>query len=258
MIEQAAFQRKLYEKWLEIRSKNPAYSLRAFASKLDLNSGTLSSILNGKRKISKKTALRILDRLNLAPDERAEYLAVFSREDVSQEPKVTYLQISSDQFRVISEWFHFALLSLLLTDDFKPNVAWIARRLGVSVREVRSAIQRLVRLGLLVQNKNGSFSRGSPRYETTDDLANISVRKSHFETLELARKALEQVPIEFRDFTTVTMAVDPSKISEAKKRIRAFQDSLSDLMESGKRTEVYRLSMELFPLTKMKSKGKSV
>jgi hypothetical protein len=53
-----------------------------------------------------------------------------------------------------------------------------------------------------------------------------------------------------RDFTTVTMAIDKRKLSTAKELIRKFEDELSDLLESGHRTDVYRLSVQLFPFTK--------
>jgi UV DNA damage repair endonuclease len=49
------------------------------------------------------------------------------------------------------------------------------------------------------------------------------------------------------------MAIDPKKLSVAKELIRKFQDDLSDLLESGNQTEVYRLSTHLFPLSKLEN-----
>jgi hypothetical protein len=57
--------------------------------------------------------------------------------------------------------------------------------------------------------------------------------------------------VEKRDFTAVTVAVNPKNLSTAKELIRKFQDELCDQLEAGRCTEVYRLSVQLFPLTVM-------
>jgi hypothetical protein len=48
----------------------------------------------------------------------------------------------------------------------------------------------------------------------------------------------------------MTMAVDPGKIPEAKKRILKFARELCEFMEAGKRSRVYELSVSLFPISK--------
>jgi hypothetical protein len=53
--------------------------------------------------------------------------------------------------------------------------------------------------------------------------------------------------------TSVTMAIDPRKIGMAKEFIRKFQDEFCVLVEQGDQTEVYKLSMQFFPLTKTRS-----
>ena len=50
------------------------------------------------------------------------------------------------------------------------------------------------------------------------------------------------------------MAIDPTKLPEARRRIRQFRDELCDYLESGDQTEVYRWNMQLVPL---KGKGES-
>jgi plasmid maintenance system antidote protein VapI len=48
-------------------TKNPMYSIRSFAKALRIHPGTLSSYLNGKRKITIKSAAYLAERLNLDP-----------------------------------------------------------------------------------------------------------------------------------------------------------------------------------------------
>ena len=56
--------------------------------------------------------------------------------------------------------------------------------------------------------------------------------------------------MELRDFTSMTMAIDPEKLTEAKKKIREFRRGLSEFLEAGKKEEVYRLNIQLVPVTK--------
>jgi uncharacterized protein (TIGR02147 family) len=87
-------------------------------------------------------------------------------------------------------------------------------------------------------------------------MADVTLKKHHEQSLDLAKESLFRDDVKKRDFTTVTMAIDPKKLSMAKERIRKFEDELSDLLESGHRTEVYRLSMQLFPLSKVEDQEK--
>lgn len=78
MQEQIAIQTKIRSEFEILQRKNPAYSMRAFAKKLQLSPSALSEIISGKRKISKKMALRILDRMQAEPTEVEKIISQFS------------------------------------------------------------------------------------------------------------------------------------------------------------------------------------
>ena len=69
MIEQVEVQEALNERLIELRGKNPGFSMRAFSKRLGISSSALSEILSGKRKISKKMAAKIATRMDLTPEE---------------------------------------------------------------------------------------------------------------------------------------------------------------------------------------------
>jgi uncharacterized protein (TIGR02147 family) len=260
--EQIAIQKLLQGKLLEIQRQNPRYSLRAYAKKVGIHVGALTYILNGKRNVSRKLAERIAHRLLLDPQERSELFSLFPEKRKYRKPGVLlegapesrYLEFSASQFRICAEWEHFAVMSLLRCEDFKSNVSWIAKRLGITETRTRTVIDRLLQLELLELNSNGNLSRSSKKYRTPDDVADVSLKKHHEQSLDLAKESLYRDNISDRDFTTVTMAIDPKKFSMAKELIRKFEDELSDVLESGHSTEVYRLSMQLFPLTRLENK----
>ncbi len=248
---------KLNESLVALQAKNSSFSLRAFAKKLGVTISTVSEIRSGKRTITKKLASKISDHLFLTPEEKERVLSAIPHLSSKQPVRVArkeYLQLSTDQFRAVGEWQHFAILALMKSKDFKNSPAWIARRLSISVASVEQALTRLKRLELVSEGKNGILKRTSHSVSSTDEVVNLAVRKSHLDDLELIKDKLAHIGLEKRDSTSITMAIDPKKIPEAKKVIREFRDRLSSLLETGEKTEVYKMSLHLFPLTDTESR----
>lgn len=215
--------------------------------------------MNGKRNVSRDLAERIVRRLLLDPQKRMELLELFPEKknrSRSKDPtpmKTSPLELEASQFKMIAEWEHYAVLSLMNCNDFVDRPEWIAERLGISATKVVNVLRRLLDLNLIKNDDSGKLIRTHHSVRSSDDTVNLSLRKSHEVTLGLAQESLNRDGIHERDFTYVTMAIDPNNISVAKEMIRRFQDELSDVLESGNRTEVYRFSTQLFPFTKLKS-----
>jgi uncharacterized protein (TIGR02147 family) len=258
MNEQITVQHLLRKKLAEAQTRNPTYTLRAFANRLKLGAGALSAIMNGKRRVSLTFASRLADKLMLDPQEREDILSRFPEKnpytkvgDKADHVSASYLTLSALQFRIVAQWEHMAILSLMNTKEFKSETEWIANRLGISQTVARQAIDRLVSVGMIEKDESGQYKRSNPHFSTTDGLADISIKKAHEESLDLARKSLHEYSVKERDMCSTTMAIDPSRLDEAKVLIREFQDKLAALLESGERTEVYQLATQLFPLTKI-------
>ena len=267
MNEQIALQNTLRKRFEELRAKNPSYSIRAFARRVGVNSGALSAILSGKRNASVKIAERVAERLMLDPQERHELLSKFPKRRLpsrAREAGVTtgevidsqYLKLNAAQFKVIADWEHLAVLSLMETKDFESGVTWMANRLGVTETRMRTVIDNLLALNLVALNDVGKLIRTQERVRSPDDQGrDLSINRNHEQALEQARASLFRDSTEDRDLTSITMAIDVKKLSMAKELIRKFQDELSDLVETGDRTEVYRLSMQMIPVTNLRKQG---
>lgn len=105
---------------------------------------------------------------------------------------------------------------------------------------------------MLELNSKGKAVRGAPRYITSDDIADLSLRKAHAQNLELARQSLENDDVSERDFTAITMAINPKRLPLAKQMIREFRDLLCASLQVGPKTQVHKFCMQLIPLTKSK------
>lgn len=240
---------------------NPRYSLRAFAKALQIDPTGLSKILSNKKILSLKTAEKMLSRLPMANETRDIFLSSVVKEqqtrslqrmrrDVLHYDKTSVKELSGDVFRVISDWYHYAILELTLTKDFQSDARWISKHLGISVMETKMAIERLLAIGLL-ENNDGRLTKTDRMISTGDTSKTTPAHiKNQMQILDKAKYSLENDPIGERSMTGMTMAVEESKLPLAKKLIDEFMDSLCSFLESGTRERVYQLSVCLYPLQK--------
>lgn len=234
----------LNEKLLELQQKNPRLSYRYFAQKLGISSGALSEILSGKRKISAKMAKKIADRLHLTPSDAKAFMGRPLEED---SPDLNYIQMRDDQFHLISDWQHFAILNLVKSERCQHRASWFASQLNLSVTAAQEALDRLLRLEMLKLEKK-KYVRTQTRLTTSDDIMNVSIQKSNFQDLEMMREHLSTLAVGERDLTSLTFLLDPARMAEFKKQIRKMQDQFSEKFESTKSVSVFRLTVALFPL----------
>jgi uncharacterized protein (TIGR02147 family) len=245
----------LLRKFQERQLQNSRFSQRAFAQKLGVSSGALSEILKGKRALSPTQKKRMADTLQLSPQEQLDFFEDDLPENLRPMRREVF-QLSVDQFHLISEWWHFGMLSLLRTRGFRLDQDWIAGRLGLSAKVASEALDRLFRLGHL-KRAGGKVLREHARVETTDEFFDLSVQKSHLENAKLIEKSILENPLEVRDHTSLTIAVSRKNMKRAKELIRLFEDQFEREIEAApdlQADEVYRLSISFFPLTKIKEK----
>ena len=233
--------------------------------------GALSLVLAGKRVPSYPMARKMAESLALTPEEQEQFLYSVAGEHKNrgcrrlnpmlrslhkQTPSATgpARELSLDLFRVIADWYHYAILELTYTDSFRPSPQWIASELGISETQAKLGIDRLFRLGLI--KKTGSTFIKSDQHLTTADkhVTSGALRQGQKQILENAIFSVENDPIEERSNTHMVMAIDPEKLPEAKKMILEFNRKLCAFLESGKRKRVYTLGIALNPNQRRKKK----
>ena len=236
---------------------NPSYSVRAFARYLDIHPGTLSGYLNGNRSISLKTANHIFDKFNVSPLQRAEVLKktkVHNEKASLKNAYVDRLMIEQQTFEAISQWYHYGILQLIRTEEYLENPdhshpRWISKKLQVPINQVKLAIDRLLQLNLITLQENGFFKRTEEAISVKDKSVTTPALKNLQK--DIRRRAISSIdddPIEKRSMTSMTMAIDPDRMDEAKKLIEEFELKLSEFLETGTKKEVYQLSVSLFPI----------
>jgi len=235
--------------------RNPKYSLRAFAKMLGISSAYLSLILSGKRRIPEQTVLAMGKALGLDPDQIEKFQQKVASKKQSSEARSEapedYRQIALDHFQVIADWYHYAILELTKIQSFTPSPKWVASSLGISVNEVNDAVERLIRLEMLQISSSGQWIDLSGDITNLDnEFVAVARRKLQKQILEKAIESLETIPVEKRDQSSMTMAVDSKLLPEAKKRLTQFRRQFSKFLESGsEKDKVFNLSISLYPVS---------
>lgn len=262
MKTQGDYHRILVEELNRRSRRNPAYSLRAFARDLQLSPSRLSEILSGKKGLS-GSAARSICRLMALPGDQAQLFcesveslharSAIKRNSAQAKLKLIkereeYSEIALDQFQLIAEWHHFAVFEALSVPGFKGDPQRIAQALGISKLEATSALERLKRLNLAEKTPKGW--RAKQATITTPDVPSKAIRSYHRALIQKAEAALETQTIHERDFSSVTMAIDPDLLPEAKQWIQSFRRKFCKKISStGRKRKVYCLAVQFFDLT---------
>lgn len=229
------------------KQKNPRYSLRSFAKNLGMSPAQLSQLISGKRKFSPDSLRQVTEHLHLSPEQAS---MLFSRTLIPQHivtpEEKSRKRLAEDEFRTISDWFHFAILSLCKIRGAKADPFWIADRLGITPTEAREGLARLVRLKILDEGK--ILKRIAPPLSVVSEIPSAAIQSYHHNILNLAQEKLRDAPPSRRDFSAMTVACDPSKLPEVRKLIEDFQDRIASFTENGHNQEVFVFSAQFFSL----------
>ncbi len=239
-----------------VKKRNPLFSMRAYAKKLGISVGGLSSFLSGKADYSVETLEKLVTDIVVSPEERKDILKEYNihlLDRLSARTKSSnydYRLLKEDEMAFIKDWYHYAILFLIRTKDFKLDILWIAKRLSISSSEVELALSRLVHLKLIVINPDQTVTLQNNAVKTTDDVANNSLRIMHKQMLYLAGESLDNDPIDLRDVISLTLPVNLKNIPKAKEVLRRCQDDLMALLPDDEMSEVYHVLFALYPVSK--------
>ena len=250
--------------------RNPSYSMRAFARDIGFSPSRLSEVMNKGQGISRSSVRSICRALAIGP-RLTEYLCdladvQFGRVEAARdlaaeriarglaEPNV--YEFKSQEFQVIANWYHLAILSLVETLDFRPDPAWIAARLRIDMRVAHDAAQRLERLGLLEMKDDGTWLVVRNHTMVHDQTAPEAMREFHAQILAKAAEAITSVPREQRFLQATIAAVPAQGMEELIEAMRHFQTKVSQINSKyADKSDVIVFSMQAFPLSRPIEEG---
>ncbi len=143
-------------------------------------------------------------------------------------------------------------MNLIETEGFNTGDAQaIIHKLQIDRNFYDLMISTLTNENMISISNDGKISRNALHLKTDDDISLAALREHHKKIIEKSMTALNEVPVEFRDITSMTLPVNMEQLPKAKEIIRKFQDDMLHLLNQNPRTEVYHLSVALFPANKI-------
>lgn len=213
-------------------SRNPRYSLRAFARSLGVSHSLLSVTMAGKREVSPKLAMLVARNSEMAPN-----------------GPEAFHSMSTTDFEGISTWVHYAILSLLELPGVRLTPENISRRLAISSVEASQACRDLVSGGFIVK-RLGKWRPSRTRLTLNNAQSTVASRRFIRGFLKKAEDSMDHEPFESRNLTTITFCMRERDLPYAARRIQSFRRSLSQELEEREGPDrVYTLAVQLFPLS---------
>lgn len=231
------------------KQKNSQFSLRSLAKGIEISPSQLSGIINKKKKLSPAQAIKIIQKLNLTEQESLELLSDIHPElKNALNRKMEVQELTTDEFSLISNWVHFAILSLSYLKGNKASCQWISKKLNIPESDVEPAFRRLEKLGL-VEIRGTQFVQTSKPLTTTTDIPSDAIKMHHKQNLEKALSKLDSVDVLEREFSSITLPINFADMKKAKEMINEFKKKLYKELKCDDPTDVYTLSLQFFPLT---------
>jgi transcriptional regulator with XRE-family HTH domain len=176
---------RLREELARRRRVNARYSLRAFGEFLAIDHSTLSQILRGRRPLPPGFMRTCATRLNIGAEETLIYAAAATEDLAQLEAGVQRMHWIGEATALMSNPAHWQLLQLLRSPEWRSDMRWAAERIGNGIDAVNDALSRLLRLGLLRIERDGTWRDATGLDEPTEQ----RVKECGLERIRLAMSA---------------------------------------------------------------------
>lgn len=247
---QRDFSELLRRQFSSKKKRNSRFSVRSYAKQLEVAPSVMSELLSSKKKdwaLSSVRAIEILDKMQISRAVRGRMLLKMGQDPaIKRESEI----LSDEACKYLLDWrYNGVLLSLDLPTPFSlPEL--ICGRFGLKPSELDQIIKSLHVLGLVEKDTKTKVWRRKPGFWfSADDVPNAVLHQHHHNQLKLAQDALSKLPLEQRDFTSMSFVGSMNRIKLLKEEIRKFYERAMLIMDAEEtNTDVFRISVNLFPL----------
>ena len=259
--------------YYEERKRRSVFSWREFSKIAGFSSSSYMKVVcDGKSKLSRIGVERTGAAMGLVGFEMEYFRAMveFGQAATEEKKKAAYENmlaiakvhkvrvLEGDLFEFYDSWQNPVVRELApLMPGATPGE--IAKKCypEISAAEVQQSLNFLTKAGLLKKAGDSSFVQAETSITGTPDATRLALRGMHRQMSKLATPALD-LPVEQRNFSGVTMGVSRESyerivkvLDECRRQIIAIAADDKDI------DQVYRLNLQLFPLTKNVKEGEN-
>jgi uncharacterized protein (TIGR02147 family) len=251
--------------WLEAaKGDSPAISYRYLAKRLDIDPGFLVHIFHGQKHLSEKHLPAMIRTLKLDKRQGAYFGRLVSFCKAKGEPEIgrrfselmelresKVRKLEARQYRYYRNWYLPAIRCLVAARTITGDGSESARMLrpAITEQEARDAMLVLEKLKLIRRTAGGTWEALDAHVSSGDAWTGLAIRNFQKQMLELALDALETLPKEEREISTMTLAIAREEMATVQEMVREFRTKLARWAVSTPNADtVCQLNIQLFPL----------
>lgn len=256
------------------RKRNPGFSYQVFSQHAGISSrGFLYNVVSGKRRLSSSHVEGVARAMKLSKGESEyfEHLVAYENARSLEEKKRHFERMVSvnisgksatepylvrkEQYRYYSQWYHAVIRSIVDLHGFSGDFETLAKSVHppITASQAKKSVELLLHLGFIKKNEDATYSLVDKLITSAPEVISMAIHNYHQQTLDLAKKAINDLPRDRRNFTGVTLGVSLSGYRQICKELEMFRMKLMDIAERDQHGTdpqgVYHLNLQLFAVS---------
>ena len=271
IIEYSDF-RKYMRDFYEERKLRHVFSWREFSKAAGFTSSSYMKVVcDGKSKLSRIGVERTGQAMGLVGFEMDYFRAMvnFGQETDEAKKKAAYEEmlsiakihkvrvIEGELFKFYETWKNPVLRELApLMPGATPGEIAKKCYMDISANDVKEALDFLTKAGFLKKTSENTFVQTETSIKGSPEATKLAIRDMHREMAKIAASSLDLAKTE-RNFSGVTMGISKDSYEQIVKELDECRRKIISIAAGDKNIDqVYRLNLQLFPLTrKVKENG---
>jgi uncharacterized protein (TIGR02147 family) len=249
------------------RKRTCSFTWREFARLAGFTSPTyLKLVCEGKSSLSELGIERVAAAMNLggfeyayfrslvhynqAKDDETKKNAFASMKDIAKANKIRV--VDGDAFTYFESWKNPVLRELVTmmpgaTPKAVAEMCWQP----ITADEVRKSLNFMVSVGILQRKSKNVYVQTEKALVGNSDVMPLVLRSMHREMAGFAQKAIDEFDVNDRDVSGITMGIDRDTYEQIVRELESCRRKIVAIANTCKEpNQVYRLNLQMFPLSK--------
>lgn len=247
------------------------YSVRYMAGRIDMDPGQLVKVLQGKLHLplARLPAISKLCRFDGREEAYFETLVRLGRAKTRGEVQelterivalrgVEVKGLEADQAEYFHNWHHAVVRSLAGIVPFRGGFDAIGEMITprVSGEKIKESVELLSRLGLLREDDKGFWRLAEPHVHPGEKMPAEVVRRFQGQNMRLAERSLEEIPVDERDISSLTVTLRWSDLPRMREKVSEIRRQIQTLAQDCSEPDgVFQLNIQLFPVARVRGKA---
>lgn len=232
---------------LEIYKKrnisNRKYSLNAFARDIKISKASLIQVLNGKRELTAKTLLKIIE--NIPHSLERKQLLNFAEKMTAP---LRVQKFNDKERSLFGDWRFFVILIAVEILDQAATIENVSNLTSISKKKIKELLPVLIALDQL--ELDGILLRKNTKTTVRSEIPSELILKHHIESIHLSSVAIKKGRDKNATFHSLTLGIEQARVDKVNELTEKYIKSVLKELQKHNVDTVYKLNTQLFPVSK--------